>query len=40
LRVQTICVHGDTPGAATLVARMAAALREAGVSVAPVGAWL
>jgi 5-oxoprolinase (ATP-hydrolysing) subunit A len=40
LAVQTICVHGDTPGAATLVARIAAALRDAGVTLAPVGAWL
>ena len=40
LRVETICVHGDTPGAETLVARIATALREAGAAIAPVGAWL
>jgi UPF0271 protein len=40
LRVQTICVHGDTPGAAELVARLSAALRAAGAVVAPVGTWL
>jgi|SRR5262245_35982268 len=40
LQVQTICVHGDTPGAADLVARIAGALRDAGAAVAPIGAWL
>ena len=40
LRVQTICVHGDTPGAADLVARIAEALRAAGAGVAPIGTWL
>jgi UPF0271 protein len=40
LRVDTICVHGDTPGAAELVARIAAALRAAGAAIEPVGAWL
>ena len=40
LQVQTICVHGDTPGAAELVSRIAAALREAGADVSPIGAWL
>jgi UPF0271 protein len=40
LAVQTICVHGDTPGAADLVERIAAALRAAGVEIASVGAWL
>jgi UPF0271 protein len=40
LRVQTICVHGDTPGAADLAARIAAALRAAGAAVQPIGAWL
>jgi UPF0271 protein len=40
LTVQTICVHGDTPGAADLVAQIASALRSAGVAIAPVGAWL
>jgi UPF0271 protein len=33
LDVATICVHGDTPGAAQLAARARAALAEAGVVV-------
>jgi 5-oxoprolinase (ATP-hydrolysing) subunit A len=33
LRVQTICVHGDTPGAAELTRRIRAGLTEAGVDV-------
>ena len=36
LRVDTICVHGDTPAAADLAARLRAALEEAGIAVAPV----
>jgi UPF0271 protein len=32
---RTLCVHGDTPGAATIAAAVAAALRAAGVRVAP-----
>jgi UPF0271 protein len=40
LQVQTICVHGDTPGAAQLAARLGAALGEAGVRVQPIGSWL
>jgi len=38
LEVETICVHGDTPGAAVLAARIRKALIDAGVSVLPVGA--
>lgn len=37
LEVDTICVHGDTPGAANLVARVRQALETAGVKVQPVG---
>jgi len=37
LEVDTICVHGDTPGAAMLASRIRAALVGAGVSVLPVG---
>jgi 5-oxoprolinase (ATP-hydrolysing) subunit A len=37
LEVDTICVHGDTPGAAMLASRIRAALVAAGVSVLPVG---
>jgi UPF0271 protein len=40
LRVQTICVHGDTPGAAELVRRIHDALERSGVTVAPIGGWL
>lgn len=37
LRVDTICVHGDTPGAAGLARALRAGLREAGIVVAPPG---
>jgi UPF0271 protein len=37
LAVDTICVHGDTPGAADLAARIRAALSEAGVEVKAIG---
>jgi UPF0271 protein len=40
LRVDTICVHGDTPGAPELARRIRGALEAAGASVAPVGTWL
>ena len=40
LQVDTICVHGDTPGAADLTRRIRAALISAGVDVRPIGAWL
>ena len=33
LQADTICVHGDTPGAARLAARVRAALAEAGIAV-------
>ena len=35
--VDTICVHGDTPGAADLAARLRAGLEAAGVSVRAMG---
>lgn len=38
LEVETICVHGDTPGAARLASRIRAALVDAAVTVLPVGA--
>ena len=38
LEVETICVHGDTPGAAMLASRIRAALTGAGVNVLAVGA--
>ena len=37
LDVDTICVHGDTPGAADLAARIRQALEAAGVEVKPIG---
>lgn len=40
LRVATICVHGDTPGAPELTRRIRQALGAAGVTVGAVGAWL
>ncbi len=38
LDVATICVHGDTPGAADLVAKVKAGLEAAGVALTAVGA--
>jgi UPF0271 protein len=35
VRAQSICFHGDTPGAPTIVARARARLAEAGVAVVP-----
>lgn len=35
LPVETICVHGDTPGAADLVQKLRSALEAAGVAVVP-----
>ncbi len=35
LRADTICIHGDTPGAAALARTIRHALEEAGVTVAP-----
>ena len=40
LHVNTICVHGDTPGAPELARRIRAALRSEGAEVAPIGDWL
>ncbi len=37
---QTICVHGDTPGAPEIAAAVGRALREAGIAVKPVSAIL
>ena len=37
LQVDTICVHGDTPGAAELTARLRAGLEAAGIMVRPIG---
>ena len=38
LRIDTLCVHGDTLGAAELAARIRAALRETGIEVKAIGA--
>lgn len=38
VRPDTICIHGDTPGAVELAARVRAVLAEAGVRVVAVGA--
>jgi len=35
LKVDTLCVHGDTPGAAELVKRIRVGLEAAGVQVRP-----
>ncbi|MGH9346735.1 MAG: LamB/YcsF family protein [Vicinamibacterales bacterium] len=40
LDLDTICVHGDTPGAADLAARIRRALEASGVQVRPVGSSL
>lgn len=40
VRADTVCFHGDTPGAATLVAQVRDHLTRAGVTVAPMSDWL
>jgi len=35
LRVDTLCIHGDTPGAASIAAGLRVALEAAGVQIAP-----
>jgi UPF0271 protein len=40
LAVDTICLHGDTPGAPELARRIHEALTAAGVTVAPIGGWV
>ncbi|HLN60508.1 MAG TPA: LamB/YcsF family protein, partial [Symbiobacteriaceae bacterium] len=35
LRAETICVHGDTPGAVALIRQMRQQLEAAGVTVRP-----
>jgi 5-oxoprolinase (ATP-hydrolysing) subunit A len=37
MRVDTMCLHGDTPGAPELARAVRAGLERAGISVAPVG---
>jgi len=36
----TICIHSDTPGAASIAVAVATALRQAGVRLAPLGKHL
>jgi UPF0271 protein len=40
VEADTLCIHGDTPGAAALAAAVRAALEEAHVRVQPMGTWL
>ncbi|MGF7162403.1 UPF0271 protein [Rhodoligotrophos appendicifer] len=40
LRVDTICVHGDTPGAVAMARRVRERLEAAGIDVAPMAGWL
>ena len=37
IRIDTLCVHGDTPGAAELAARVRGSLQEAGIDVVAAG---
>jgi UPF0271 protein len=40
LNAQTICVHGDTPGAVELIGKIRGALKEAGLEAEAFGRWL
>jgi UPF0271 protein len=40
IEADTLCIHGDTPGADTLAAAVRAALEEAHIRVGPMGEWL
>lgn len=40
LAIDTICVHGDTPGAPELARQIRAALLARGADIAAIGAWL
>lgn len=40
LRIDTICVHGDTPGAPELARQVQESLRARAADVAAIGAWL
>jgi UPF0271 protein len=37
VRPDTICVHGDTPGAVAIAVALRRGLEEAGIQVAPLG---
>lgn len=38
--VHTVCVHGDTPAAVTLVETLKKALVKAGIEVKPLGSFI
>jgi UPF0271 protein len=40
LHADTICLHGDTPGAATISKAVREALDAARIQVRPLGEWL
>ena len=40
LQADTICLHGDTPGAATIARRVRERLEKEGVQVRPLGEFL
>ncbi|WP_342640299.1 LamB/YcsF family protein [Rhodoligotrophos ferricapiens] len=40
LRVDTVCVHGDTPGAVAMARAVKQRLEAAGVAIKPMGEWL
>ncbi len=40
LKPDTLCIHGDTPGAVSIAARLRRALEDAGVTVAPLSTFL
>jgi len=35
MRTDTVCIHGDTPGAVDIARRVRQALKDAGIAVAP-----
>ena len=40
IQADTLCLHGDTPGAVELAARLRAELEQAGAEIAPMGSFL
>jgi UPF0271 protein len=40
VKAETICIHGDTPGAPQLAKHVCSALQEAGISIEPAGSIL
>lgn len=40
VRIDTVCVHGDTPGAVAMARRIRERLTDAGISFAPFGNWI